>query len=165
MHIGLPVGALHWSNFKSPAPNVEVEVGAVAVVDSVPVPVVPAFVLLLVAVASPVGATTSKVVLVPLTVVCTRPAVAVVELLVLEVVVPVFVSYAQLHEVVPRHQAVSRRSTHEASLVSRQECTMLRSMYEAFTYCLSAPPMAQPTPWQRGSGWRSTTERKKHSNA
>lgn len=72
MHIGLPVGALHCNNFISPAPNAEVEV-AVAEFS------VPLASVLLVAVASPVGAATCKVVFVPSIVVWTSPAVGVVE--------------------------------------------------------------------------------------
>lgn len=72
MHIGLPVGALHCNNFISPVPSVEVEVAAgdVAVPEAFNFPV---------AVASPVGAATCKVVFVPSIVVWTSPAVGVVE--------------------------------------------------------------------------------------
>lgn len=90
MHIGLPLGALHCNSFISPAPNVEVDVAAV----DVPVPLALDW---LVAVASPVGATTCKVVFVPSIVVSTSPVVGVVELEVREEV-PVMV--LELPEVV-----------------------------------------------------------------
>lgn len=98
IHIGLPVGALHCSNFISPAPNVEVEVAA----EDVSVPLA---LILLVAVASPVGAATCNVVFMPSIVVSTRPAVGVVEV---REEVPVVVELEVAEVVVPiNNQLVS----------------------------------------------------------
>lgn len=156
IHIGFPVGALHCSNFISPAPNVEVEVAAEDV--SVPLALV-----LLVAVASPVGAATCNVVFVPSIVVSTSPAVGVVEvreevpvveLEVAEVVVPItnnqlVLVFLKPYNTQTRYKTIHRMNSQRNDLTNHQ---------------LSAPHV-QPKPVQEATKSQSATTPKMYRNA